>query len=274
MKKLIFSGCSFTAGYGWDEVDPAIDKLDAPQLWTNICHKKVLYLSELTQINIGQSGASNTEIFENTVNCMATVDNIDTIICQWTSMPRYTLNIGFELWETSKSLFNQYACDYDVELSNGVIYPHSYISNLSDRLRALHHTHWEILKVIKYTRIISNLAKLQRIKNVFFINGLCPWDDNYFVELHDADPESYTNFTKTEILDIKNRNDEDIFKLYKKANQQYAEAGGIIENEWINLYNSFFDQKIDVNFDGLHPGAISNEIYAQLVINKLNNITN
>ena len=271
MKKLVFSGCSFTAGFGWDQSDPTRNKPDAAQLWTNICQKNIPHLSELDQINIGESGSSNTEIFENTVNCMSTTGNIDTIICQWTAMPRYTLNVGFELWETSKSLYSR-SSNYHVELNNGIVYSQKYINDLADKLRVLQHIHWEIVKVVKYTNIISNLAKLLGIKNVFFVNGLCPWDANYFTELHNVNPQDYTNFTKTEILDIKNRNDADIFKLYKKAHQHYAEAGGINESEWINLYNSFNDQIIDFNFDGHHPGVKSNEIYAQLVVNKFNNL--
>jgi len=270
--KLVFAGCSFTAGHGWDESDTRNDCPESPYLWTNLCHTKIPSLAALTQVNIGISGGSNTEIFESVVNCVAT-NQIDTLFCQWTAMPRYTLKVGFELWPTDEPLQKSRSTyTHDIGLNNGTTYSRIYINDLLDRVRALHHLHWEIVKVVKYSNIISNLAKLLGIKNVFFINGLCPWDDQYFTELHDVFPEDYTNFTKREILNIKTRTDEDILKLYQIAHGHYAEAGGVDESKWINLYDPFGNHRIDFNFDGKHPGAQSNNLYFDTISNKLNKL--
>lgn len=266
MSYVIFSGCSFTAGSGWDKKNPCMANPLCPDLWVNLCHTNIKELSNLELLNVGIPGGSNTEIFESVVNVIANyADAIDTIFCQWTSMPRYNFNIGLELWDTSEGFIQR---QHPVRLSSGEEYSREYITNLIDRIKAMHHLHYEILKVVKYTNIISNLAKKFNIK-LFHINGLCPWDNNYFTPLSNVTPEDYTHFTKTAILNIKNRPDQDIFYLYKQVHRQYNDAGGINESDWINLYSSFLDNRVDTNFDGGHPGTKSNHLYFNLVKNFL-----
>lgn len=263
MKKVVFSGCSYTAGNGWAAIDADLSlRTEAkthPDLWVNLCHQNIDYLKNLELFNVAKGGASNTEIFENTVRAITNLSNIEVVFCQWTAMPRYNFNIGFELWNTQENFqFDQH--NHDVNLNKGDHYPRSYINDLLGRLKALHHLHWEILKVLDYSNILSRLAKAFNFK-IYFINGLCPWDKNYFVQLSDKKPEDYTPFTKKEILNIETRNDEDIYKLYKLAHSHYNTAGGITNSSWLNLYNSFQAQQIDVNFDKQHPGVQSNQIY-------------
>jgi hypothetical protein len=82
-------------------------------------------------------------------------------------------------------------------------------------------------------------------------------------------PEDYTPFTKTHILDIESKNDNDIFKLYNIMHDEYNCAGGIDSCDWINLYSSMKDCQIDTNYDKIHPGKISNQQYYQQVSNFL-----
>jgi hypothetical protein len=264
MKKVLFTGCSYTAGNGWVDTSPEsskqIEVKEHPGLWVNLCHQNIDYLKNLELVNSGRGGASNTEIFEETIRAMANLSDIDIIFCQWTAMPRYNFNVGFELWSTAEN-FQSGSQTHDINLNKGEMYPRSYINDLLNRFKTLHHLHWEILKVIDYSNIIVKLAKIHNIKYVYFINGLCPWDKNYFLELYNTKPESYTPFTKKEILNIETRNDEDIQKLYTLAHSQYKSAGGIHTSSWLNLYNSFRTQQIDVNFDKQHPGTQSNLLY-------------
>jgi hypothetical protein len=273
--KVVFVGCSFTAGIGWLDVpvveSRATECKDSPHLWVNICHREIARIKDLELVNIGQGGASNAEILQNAVRSISLIDDIDIMFCQWTSVPRYNFNVGFELWNTSEALHNTTARKHDVNLNKGDHWPRKYINDLLDRMLVLHHLHWEILKIVDYSSILSNLAK-QRGFDIFFINGLCPWDENYFTRLENVKPESYTPFTKKEILNIESRDDEDIFKLYNLAHDQYQKAGGINEHKWVNLYNSFLKNKIDVNFDLDHPGKQSNFIFYNLVKQKLENI--
>lgn len=272
-RKVIFAGCSYTAGNGWVDLPPdqSLPKecKDSPYLWVNLCHKKIPRMKELELVNIGKGGASNTEIFENSVRSISSLGNdIDIMICQWTSVPRYNFNAGFELWDTTESLINTECRKHDIHLNRGDHWPREYVKDLLDRLRVMHHLHWEIVKIVDYSSILSKLAK-QIGFDIFFVNGLCPWDKDYFTKLENVEPEQYTPFTKKEILNIDSRDDQDIFKLYNLAHDYYQKAGGINNNAWINLYNSFSNNKIDTNYDQRHPGKQSNFIYYNLIKQKL-----
>jgi hypothetical protein len=275
MKKLVFSGCSYTAGNGWADLPPdeslKIEVKDSPYLWVNLCANNIDVFKNLELINAGVGGASNSEIFENTIeHIMFHGDNIDTVICQWTSMPRYNFNVGFELWSTNESLYNRVRT-HNVNLNRGDQWSREYITDLTDRLRVMHHLHWEILKVVRYSNIIKQATRKLKINRIIFINGLCPWDEDYFNFIDDPSisPEKYTAFTKKEILNIDSRNDEDIHKLYHLAHKHYQSAGGIDSTDWVNLYNSFYNSCTDTNFDQNHPGINSNQHYFQQVKNFL-----
>lgn len=270
--RVVFAGCSFTAGNGWANLPPEESLRtackDSPHLWVNICHKGISRIKDLELVNIGQGGASNTEIFENSVRSISSLgDEIDVMFCQWTSAPRYNFNVGFELWNTSESIHDMNFRKHDIHLNRGDHWPREYVKDLLDRLRVMHHLHWEILKIVDYSATLFKLAK-QIGFDIFFINGLCPWDNNYFTRLDNVMPEQYTPFTKKEILNIDSRDDQDIFKLYNLAHDHYQAAGGINDRQWINLYDSFSKKKIDTNFDLKHPGEKSNILYCNLIKEK------
>ena len=75
----------------------------------------------------------------------------------------------------------------------------------------------------------------------------------------------YTSYTKTEILNINNRKDEEIQTLYNKIHNEYAILGSIQDDSWINLYKSLEDSKFDYNNDNYHPGTQSNLLYFQTI---------
>ena len=274
MSKLIFTGCSFTAGNGWqDSHDPEVCKLeckDHPSLWVNLVADGIEQFRDAEVVNFGKGGLSNAEIFANTVDAMTSYQDIDNVFCQWTSMPRYTFDVGFELWSTTEGLQHQSRSRYDVNLSNGQQYTRKYIDDVLDRFLVLHHLHREIVKVIKYCAILQRLSQ-QLGSKLYFVNGLCPWDLDYFVRLHNVLPEAYTPFTKKEILDLDSKDDQDIFKLYDLMHDDYEDAGGCDASCWINLYNSMLSNIIDTNYDNRHPGIKSNQLYFQQVKNFLQN---
>lgn len=269
MKKIIFTGCSFTAGSGWLDI-PAekstqFECKDYPGLWVNLCHQRIKQHAQLELINLGAGGVSNTEIFENTVQAIGDYANeIDTIFCQWTSMPRYKFSTGLELWTTTESIHPNGRSKEDIRLSDGTVWPRKYLDDLLNRLRVLHHLHGEILKVVRYTNILKKIVSNYNTK-IYFVNGLCPWDQNYFVRLENFQPSDLTTFTKTHILNINSRDDDDIFELYKKMHNDYNQAGGVNLKDWVNLYSSMHDNKVDTNYDNSHPGVRSNQIYFQQV---------
>jgi len=269
MSKVVFTGCSFTAGNGWVDTDPEMsvqiaDKNNA-NLWVNLCHTQIDQLKNLDLINLGQGGASNAEIFKNTVEAIANHNSdIGILFCQWTSMPRYSFKVGFELWSTDEGIETSRRSKFDVVLNRGDRWDRKYLDDLLNRLLVLHHLHGEIVRLVEYTSTLQKLAQAVGIK-LYFINGLCPWDQNYFLKLNNVLPEDYTEFTKNQILNINSRDDNDIFKLYKKMHNEYDQAGGIDPTLWVNLYNSMGHNKTDTNYDNIHPGIKSNQLYFQQV---------
>jgi hypothetical protein len=95
---------------------------------------------------------------------------------------------------------------------------------------------------------------------VFFVNGICPWDQDFFTIKNSVLPDQYTPYTQ-KILNTNNRDDQEIFALYEKMHQRFHAVGGIQHAHWLNLYDSMYQAQIDYNDDGLHPGYNSNNLY-------------
>jgi hypothetical protein len=111
------------------------------------------------------------------------------------------------------------------------------------------------------------LSKLTNTK-VFFINGLCPWDHDFFNKKESVLPSEYTAYTQ-KMLNTSNRDDGEVFQLYNIMHDNFINSGGIHESLWLNLYNSMLAHKIDVNNDNAHPGIKSNNLYFELFSNLL-----
>lgn len=267
--KLVFTGDSWPGAAGWPQGK------NQPELFTNLCHYNIPEFAKLDLVNAGVSGASNTDIFENTVEQITKHrDSIEYLYVMWTNGPRYNFNVGLEDWDTRETFFSHIR-SHKIKLSNGDTYSRDYISNLVDRLRTLHHPHYEIVKIIRYSSLLKTLANNSGIKNIRFINELCPWDNCYFNKLDDASPEDYTEFTKNVILEIEHRLDDDILKQYNRIHQDYADAGWCkeLEDSWVNLYHSLMspDVLVDANSDGVHPGVQSNINIFNIIKNSISN---
>ena len=258
MSKIGFTGGSLTVGTGWNLPD------EQDLTWVNLVHKNCF--SDLTCINAGIVAAPNAFIFKKSIDLIANNNDLAYLICSWVSAPRYIISAGFELYSTDVRCTPNSTIN-DVNLNTGTI-PKKYIENLRNRFLALHHYHNEIKLIVEYVNIINKLCKQKNI-TVYHINDSCGWDKNYFDRLENVSPEEYTTFTKTSILNIINRNDDEIFKLYTKLHNEYDSAGGINESSWINLYSSWINNQIDVNHDDSHPGQQSNFNYYVTVNNFL-----
>jgi len=252
--RSVFVGCSYTAGKGFE-----LEK-QQPELWVNLLHKRIPEINRTELINNGESGASNEKIFQNAVDSIVTFSP-EYAFVQWTGSPRYNVNLGLETYQT-----NQYF-SFDGHVHNhtlhSVSYSDSYLTNIRDRFLSLHHPHSGIVDIIKYTNILISLANLTGTR-IFFINGLCPWDNNYFLKLTDTFPNNYTPYTK-KLIETDTRDDSEAFLLYEKVHNDYAQAGSIQESHWVNLYNSFNQNKVDTNNDNTHPGIKSNQLYLSIL---------
>jgi hypothetical protein len=118
--------------------------------------------------------------------------------------------------------------------------------------------------------VIKSLADLTGTK-VFFINGLGEWDQDFFVKKHVSTPSEYTKYTQ-KILNVDNRDDEEIFVLYNQLHDAFDQAGGAESLPWLNLYQSMKKLEIDRSPDGTHPGPESNNQYFKLFAENLDNL--
>lgn len=256
MKYTLFAGCSYTAGSGF-----TLEKQD-PNLWVNLLHLKIF--PHTTQLNVSVGGRSNAGIFQDTVKHLVSYP-VETAVIQWTSMPRYELDLGLELYET-RQMFTPNGVCFDHNLNN-MHYSKKYLSSIRDRFTSLAHDFFEIVNLINYVNSIVKLAKLTNTR-VFFINGLCPWDSGFFDKKTDVLPNYYTEYTQ-KLLNTNNRDDDEIYKLYNKMHNAFDAAGGINQKYWLNLYSSMLNSRTDRNLDGTHPGIQSNHQYVELFLNSI-----
>jgi hypothetical protein len=251
MSYTVFSGCSYTAGTGF-----ALEKLD-PDLWVNQLHDQLF--PHTVKMNISKGGRSNAGIFQDTVKSLLTYP-AEYAIVQWTSMPRYNLELGFELYDTFQSFMPNGPCR--AHNLNNINYSSSYLNSIRDRFTLLAHDCYEIINLIEYTHSISCIAKLSQTR-VFFINGLCPWDLNFFNQQTQVLPDQYTKYTQ-QLLNVETRSDSEIANLYEKMHLRFLQAGAIDPDLWLNLYSSMNHNQSDYNSDQCHPGPESNRLYTKL----------
>ena len=266
MAKTVYVGCSSTSGTGWNPDDLLADAIDSPYLWTNIVHQEIPQLRDTEMINLGRGGNSNFDIFESALWAISqwhsTESPVKYVFCQWATFNRFRFQAGLELYSTELQAI-------PIEKSLGIndkVIKQKYYNNLIKELNALTHPHWHICQLVKYAKIIDELCDKLGIISVH-LNGACLWDENYFEKLTGPDikPSDYTLYTQNQILNIENRDDEEITALYDKMHQDYQDAGGINHDRWVNLYQSFITTILDRNYDNQHRGKKSNQLYAQWV---------
>jgi hypothetical protein len=253
MNHVLFAGCSYTAGSGWE-----LEHKD-PNLWVNLLHQNT-QLKKYNLLNPSIGGRSNAGIFSDAVYNLTHFD-CEYAFVAWTSSPRYEMELGLEMYDTRHIIIpNAPSRQHNL---NDCTYVPAYLNKIRDRVVSLVHPHYEILNLVCYVNSLIAIASLKNTK-LFFINAICPWDQQYFTTLHNVLPSEYTAFTQ-EIINVVNRSDVECEQLYNKIHNQYYEMGGIQEKYWINLYDSLITQQIDVNSDGLHPGKKSNQLYYEKI---------
>lgn len=262
----IFTGCSFSEGVGLPKVSQ--DK----NLWVNIVYNSLDFLSNETNLlNLSMGGNSNPEIFQQSIDAISLYNCQYLFVC-WTSLYRYKFSLGLELydvfqyWSPSSELT-------DVSVNPEINYNADFLNNIKNRFLSMHHDHYEIVKILKYTTTISQICKKLKVK-VYFVNNILPWDDRYFDKLDTSiiSPSDTTPYTQS-LLNLKTRNDDEFFEIYKIAHQEYKNTQGIDCN-WLNLYSSFRQNfLIDLGNDNCHPGIKSNNKFADHIIHLLRKIT-
>ena len=245
-KKILIVGCSLSSGAGLP------GEKNNSRIWANQLTAK---LGACTINNVSKTGANNHWIFLETISALIK-DRYDLVLVEWSAIPRYRFKVGLELYSVD-SLLNK-----DINLVGGETITAKWLSEIKNRLSRIHNDHWDILDIIKYVNTLIELQTKLAQGQIFFINGLGPWSDQYFAKKQIYLPSDLDKYTHN-LLDATDRDDDEIFQLYNMIHDHYAAYGGIQEKYWLNLYQSQMSLKIDeVSIVDSHPGYNSQDLYA------------
>lgn len=229
MSYTVFTGCSVTEG-----INLPYPKED-PDLWVNVLHRQNQLLSQTKLINLGLHGRSNANIFLDSINCILNHKNTKYLFVQWTNAPRYEIDLGVELYNTRVSFIHNRGNFLDIEL-NDITFSSKWLEKVNKTFMSLSHQHCEILAIVKYTNHLISLAKLKNIE-IFFLAAPVLWDTDYFKRIDLASNFDVNRLTPNtrKFLNVNNRSDDEILKLYNKIHDEYEQAGGIQDEYWCTL---------------------------------------
>jgi len=257
MTSVLFSGCSFVLGSGLDKTK------EDPGNFCNVLSDN-LFGSDTKIKNIAVGGYSNERIFLDTAFEL-TQSRYDYVFVGWTSLHRYVFWMGLELYDSKRSFIpGQSLSALPAHNGNDISWSQDQLAKFEKYFLLLNHAHYYIRDLVSYINILINLAKTKKSK-IFFINNLLPWDTGYFDHIKsDITPGLLTRYSR-ELLNSDNRDDQEINQLYHMMHGHYAEKGGINEPHWLNLYQSFFNMRIDFTDDNVHPGYKSHKLFADFL---------
>ena len=240
---MLTCGCSLTAGIGLE-----FQKND-PTLWINQLSNKLGY--NLT--NISEGGKNNDWIFVETMLDLAK-HKYDAVVVAWSLLPRINIDLGLELYVTGSRLKGVHTIK-----TNEKTFSKKWQQDAGDKLLEAYSYHWDFLKLVKYVNILKS-----QHKHIYFVNTFGPWSDNFFTKIDARLPDDLDEFTQ-DLLNVKTRDDIEIFQLYDMIHKQYDNAGGISSDRWLNLYDSFEKNELDKANDNSHPGYLSNNRYTEML---------
>jgi hypothetical protein len=249
-KKILVVGCSYARGHGLN-----LENKD-PDLWVN-----KLFASRHCHVdNRSKTGANNHWIFLETVGCLLK-QTYDFVLVSWTSIPRYNFHAGLELYSVDTMLNNM-----DVNINNNTRVSGKWLEAIGNNLRKIHNDHWDLLDLIKYVNV---LVSMQGADKIVFVNGLGPWSKDYFVKKSLELPSDLLPYEQ-DLLQVRTRDDQEIFALYDMIHDHYTSYGGIHQQNWLNLYSSLRDLQVDtVSDQDLHPGYSSQQVYVDTLAPQL-----
>jgi len=224
-----------------------------PDLWVN----KLFSSDRYVVSNKSMTGANNHWIFLETMSSLLT-EAYDIVLVGWSAIPRFNFHVGLELYSV-RTMFN----DLDINLNNNITISGKWLKSIGDNLRKIHNDHWDMLDLVKYVNILILLQKKINNGQVFFVNTLGPWTENYFTKKQINLLSDLTLFEQN-LLQVTTRDDDEIFQLYDMVHEHYKIFGGIQETYWLNLYSSLRSMQTDnVSDTDFHPGYQSQEVFAQ-----------
>ena len=245
--KVAFTGCSMTRGDGFDMA------YLTPEIWPNIISR----VFEFDSKNLGISGASNLRIFQ-TASATILSKKYDMVFCQWTVLNRLWLSPGPDVWYFLTG-------DGKDSFEYRDIKPNQQQKiDLAHMITQLNHDYQNIIELVDYVKILEDLAQHNQVK-IAHVNGMIPWQSDLADENTVNDFSTMSLYTR-QLLDFDNRDDAEIKKLFLRLHNKFSELN---PQRWINLFDSFQSQTVDVAPLGNHPGPRSHVSMSNLVRNYL-----
>jgi hypothetical protein len=251
--KSCFNGCSFTWGEGFDSNERDL------YVYDRLVTRKLKWDHD----NIAQKGSSNYQIFMRSADAVQSGD-YDIVFTQWSGLNRIWLSPGPDtFYFTHDEKYPDYRYR-DVYIDAGTK------KTLNSLLLILNHDYCNILDLIGYCSILESLGKNTNTK-IIFINGLVPWQSDLITPLGRDLGNSLSEYTKS-ILDFDNRSDNEITKYFSVLQEKMSLLN---QRSWVNLFDSFQHNSVDVATEGHHPGPASHAWMADKIVNylKINGIT-
>ena len=245
--KVAFTGCGMTRGDGFDMA------YLTPEIWPNIISRVFGY----DPTNLAISEASNLRIFQTACTAIMS-NNYDLIFCQWTVLNRLWLSSGPGNWGYLTGDGNNQSEYHNIKLNQ------QEKIGLELLIRLLNHDYQNIIELVDYVNVLEDLAKYHQVK-IAHVNGMVPWQSDLADENTAKDFSTMSEYTR-QLLNFDNRDDKEIQQLFLKLHKKFTQMN---PQHWINLFDSFQSQTVDVGPLGHHPGPRSHVLMSNLVRNYL-----
>lgn len=240
--KFTFVGCSFTYGVGLESQEDTYANQVARYFNADIA-------------NLGKGGNSNYNIFLTALNEIL-FGTSDKIFVQWSAFNRVWLYPGPD------SELGIMAIVKDDFRYRDIYFSKSELQDFGNKWNLLNHDYKRIFDVIMYCKMLEKVSNGQ----VVFINGLLPWTEDLLSDNPINDYESDLSSYSKKILDFENRSDSELDLLITKIKTHSQQLN---KKLWVNCFNSFMKNRIDVGTDNQHPGIESHKQYAEWIITYL-----
>ena len=232
---VLVAGCSLSSGWGFD--DPA-------DTWPNLVSQRL----GKPLINLSRTSSSNSDIFLSAIQAQDL--DYDLRLIQWTALNRITVS--------SSPVNNPVILSFHDQFLEQAI-PGISVQEIRTFTKILSHLNqdWK-----HYFDLIDMIEILQRDPRTCFVNGLLPWDREFF-ETDWTIPLSGTNDFLESLLQV---NEFDDGQLAQFLNQVLTARNRVDVERWISL-DSWESAKIDtVSATDPHPGPLSQIKYADQVL--------
>lgn len=227
---IYFGGCSITMGAGYS----------AQQQDERIYPNQVgYYLSTLVD-NQAEGGSSNLKIF--TRAAKALIDKQHTCyFVQWSALHRH--------WVYPSPKHGFYiGSDVDDNIAD---------RNFVAHYQLLNHDYSNIMSLIDYTRILTQMAKDAGV-DIWFINGIVPWTSDMLLA-----SSNRSDYAKTLYQGLSLTEEQD----FAERLQNNLEL--ISWDSWINPWNSIAELQVDDAPLDNHPGPETHKKVAEMIVDHI-----